>query len=89
VYIRSRRERQELEQLYRDTKNADVRARCEMILLSNEGLSPPKIAHRVRFSRYTVARSIQRYKQEGIAGLDVSTEEGVQTYYARNLQEET
>lgn len=69
VHTLSDREIQELEQLYRDTKNADVRTRCEMILLSNEGLSPPKIAHRVRFSRYTVVRFIQRYKREGIAGL--------------------
>lgn len=63
------REMQELEQLYRDTKDADVRTRCQMILLSNEGLSPPKIAQHVRFSRDTVVRFIKRYKREGIAGL--------------------
>jgi transposase len=40
-----------------------------MILLSNEGLSPPEIAHRVRFSRETVVRFVKRYNDEGIAGL--------------------
>jgi transposase len=69
VHTLSDREIQELEQLYRDTKNADARTRCAMILLSNEGLSPPKIAQHVRFSHDTVVRFIKRYNREGIAGL--------------------
>jgi transposase len=69
VHTLSSKEIQQLEQLYRDTKDADVRTRCDMILLSNQGLSPPEIAHRVRFSRETVARFIKRYNEEGIAGL--------------------
>jgi transposase len=40
-----------------------------MILLSNEGLSPPQIAQRVRFSARTVRRQIDRYEAEGRAGL--------------------
>lgn len=56
-------------QLHRETNDAGVRSRCDMILLSNEGLSPPKIAQRVRFSRYPVARYIQRYEAEGLVGL--------------------
>lgn len=58
-----------LEDLYRQTKVANVRSRCQMILLSNEGLSPPQIAERVRFSRRTVTRNIQRYEAEGLQGL--------------------
>lgn len=69
VHTLSDKEIQQLEQLYRDTKDADVRTRCDMILLSNEGLSPPEIAYRVRFSRETVVRFIKRYDKEGIAGL--------------------
>lgn len=69
VHALSDKELQQLKQLYRNTKDADVRTRCDMILLSNEGLSPPKIAHRVRFSRSTVVRFIKRYNEEGIAGL--------------------
>lgn len=38
-----------------------MRSRCDMILLSNEGLSPLQIGKRVRFS--------QRYEAKGVAGL--------------------
>jgi transposase len=58
-----------LVQIHRETKDADVRSRCDMILLSNEGLSPPQIAQLVRFSRYTVVRYIKRYEAAGIGGL--------------------
>ena len=58
-----------LEHLHRRTENADVRSRCDMILWSNEGLSPPQIAKRVRFSHDTVSRYIARYESEGIQGL--------------------
>jgi putative transposase len=58
-----------LEHLHRETNDADVRTRCDMILLSNDGLSPPQIAKRIRFSRYTVVRFIQRYEAEELQGL--------------------
>jgi transposase len=58
-----------LEKVYRQTQDANVRSRCQMILLSNEGLSPPQIAPQVRFHRRTVTRYIQRYEDEGIDGL--------------------
>lgn len=57
-----------LERLNRRTENAVVRSRCDMILWSNEGLSPPLIAERVRFSHDTVSRYIARYESEGIQG---------------------
>lgn len=69
VHPLSEEEIRALERLYRETHDADVRSRCDMILWSNEGLSPPQIAERVRFSRYTVVRYIQRYEAEGLAGL--------------------
>lgn len=62
-------ERQALEQLHHRTQDADVRSRCEMILLSNEGLSPPQIATQVRFSGRSVRRWIERYEAQGLAGL--------------------
>lgn len=55
--------------LHRETGEANVRSRCDMILWSNEGLSPPQIAQRVRFSRRTVTRHIKRYEAEGLVGL--------------------
>ena len=69
VHTLSAEEIQALEQLHRETDAADVRSRCDMILWSNEGLSPPRIAKRVRFSRDTVVRYIKRYEAEGLAGL--------------------
>lgn len=62
-------EREALLQLHRETQQADVRSRCDMILLSDQGLSPPKIAERVRFSSRTVLRYIERYEAEGLPGL--------------------
>lgn len=58
-----------LERLHRQTEDADIRSRCDMILLSNEGLSPPQIAKRVRFSHDTVSGYIARYEAEGPTGL--------------------
>lgn len=69
VHSLSEQEVQALKQQHRDTNDADVRSRCDMILWSNEGLTPPQIAARVRFSRETVVRYIKRYEAEGLAGL--------------------
>lgn len=69
VHTLSAKEVNALEDLYRRTNEANVRSRCQMILLSNEGLSPPQIGKRVRFSRRTVTRIIQRYEAEGLQGL--------------------
>jgi transposase len=59
-----------LRQVHRRTRQASVRCRCEMILLSHEGLSPPQIAQRVRLSDRTVRRVIERYDADGLAGLN-------------------
>ena len=69
VHTLSTAELDALKTLFRQTSEADVRSRCQMILLSNEGRSPPQIAEQVRFSRRTVTRFIQRYEAEGIQGL--------------------
>ena len=69
VHRLSDEERQALKQRHRNTKASAVRSRCEMILLSDEGLSPPKIGERVRFNGRTVRRYIDRYEADGIAGL--------------------
>jgi transposase len=69
VHELTREEIEALETQHRQTKVASVRSRCEMILLSGEGLSPPEIAKRVRLSDRTVRRTIDRYETEGINGL--------------------
>ena len=71
-------EREALRQLHRETQQADVRSRCDMILLSEQGLSPPKIAQRVRFSSRTVLRYIERYEARA-AGLVAAPEAGLTT----------
>lgn len=76
VHKLSVEEIQALERLHRDTDDADVRSRCDMILWSNAGLSPPRIAERVRFSRRNVTRYIQRYEAEGLPGLNTKPRSG-------------
>lgn len=91
VHALSTEELAALGELYRQTKDANVRSRCQMILLSNEGLSPPQIAKQVRFHRRTVTRYIQRYETEGIEGLLTKPRSGrppkaTETYKALLLQ---
>jgi transposase len=91
VHTLSEEEIAALKQLHRETKDADVRSRCDMILWSNEGLSPPQIAQRVRFSRDTVVRYIKRYEVEGRDGLLTKPRPGrpprvTATYVAKLLE---
>ena len=76
VHTLSDEEAKALKRLHRETNEADVRSRCDMILLSDEGLSPPQIAERVRFSRATVVRFIHRYETEGLQGLHTKPRSG-------------
>lgn len=76
VHTLSDEEIQALEHLHRKTDDADVRSRCDMILWSNAGLSPPQIARRVRFSHDTVVRCIKRYECEGLTGLFTKSRPG-------------
>jgi len=69
IHRLSDQEVEALKQLHGETKDVDIRSRCDMILLSNDGLSPPQIAERVRLSHRTVTRYIQRYEAEGIESL--------------------
>jgi transposase len=57
------------QRLHRETDDADVRSRCDMALWSNDGLSPLRIAQRVRFSRRTVTRHIRCCQAEGLVDL--------------------
>jgi predicted ArsR family transcriptional regulator len=60
---------QQLQELHHHTQMPYLRARCEIILLSDQGLTPPQIAKQVGSSRRTVTRCIQSYEAQGIAGL--------------------
>jgi transposase len=63
-------ERASLDQFYRTTNNADLRTRCQIILLSSEGYSTSQVAKVVRFSEDTVLYWIDRFEAEGLAGLE-------------------
>jgi transposase len=59
-----------LEQLYRQTTNADIRTRCQMVLLSARGRSTVEIAELTLFDQDTVLFWFDRYEADGLAGLE-------------------
>ena len=60
----------ELEELYRSTRNARLRTRAQMVLLAAEQrLVAAEIAGIVRSSEETVRRWLKRYLAEGVEGL--------------------
>ena len=46
-----------------------VRARCQMLLLSAEGWSPPKIARHLAYHPHTVRAVLRRFQERGVTGL--------------------
>jgi len=63
-------ERIALEKHYRKTDNADVRTRCQMILLSSNGYSVAEIAKLTLFEEDTVLYWFDRYEAEKLNGLE-------------------
>jgi len=59
-----------LRQLYRQTKDADLRSRCQMILLSADGHGVAGIARRTLFDENSVLSWFDRYEAEGLPGLE-------------------
>src|SRR5512136_1836923 len=58
-----------LRHLYRRTDNADLRSRCQMILLSAQGRSVAEIAELTFFDQDTVLFWFDRYEADGLDGL--------------------
>jgi transposase len=71
-YIRSLTETElaDLKQLYRQTRNADLRSRCQMILLSAQGHSVPEIACLTFLEEDAVLYWLDRYATENLQGLE-------------------
>ena len=71
-YIRhlNEQERNALRQVYRQTKDADVRSRCQMILLSADGHSVGEIARLTLFDENSVLFWFDRYEAGGLDGLE-------------------
>lgn len=63
-------EKQDLRKLYRQTDQADLRTRCQMILLSAEGYSVAEIASLTFFEEDSVLYWFDRYEAENLVGLE-------------------
>jgi transposase len=61
---------QDLHKLYRQTDKADLRTRCQMILLSAEGYSVAEIAHLTFFEEDSVLYWFERYEADNLTGLE-------------------
>lgn len=71
-YIRSlsKAEEQALRELYRETQNADMRTRCQMILLSAQEHTVSEIAELTFFNEDSVLYWLDRYESQGLSGLE-------------------
>jgi transposase len=65
----STEEQQALRELYRQTEQADVRTRCQMILLSAQGHTVVQIAEWTLFDQDSVLYWFARYEAENLKGL--------------------
>jgi transposase len=63
-------ERTALRQMYRQTKDADLRSRCQMLLLSADGHGVGEIAKLTLFDENSVLFWFDRYEAEGLDGLE-------------------
>ena len=63
-------EKQDLRKLYRQTDKADLRTRCQMILLSAEGYTVADIARLTFFEEDSVLYWFDRYEAEKLTGLE-------------------
>lgn len=63
-------EMQELRKRYRQTDEADLRTRCQMILFSAEGYSVAEIARLTFFEEDSVLYWFDRYEAAGLTGLE-------------------
>jgi transposase len=63
-------QRLELERVRRVAKTPPVvRVRCQMVLLSADGWSPPRIATHLAYNPHTVRAVLRRFQAAGVAGL--------------------
>ena len=71
-YVRSlsNAEQKALRELYRQTQDADVRTRCQMILLSVQEYAVSEIANLTLFNEDSVLFWLDRYESQGLAGLE-------------------
>ena len=78
-YVRSlsKAEEQALRELYRRTQNADIRTRCQMILLSAQEHGVSEISELTFFNEDSVLYWLDRYESQGLSGLEDRPRPGV------------
>ena len=71
-YVRSlsAAEEKALRELYRQTQSADLRTRCQMILLSAQEYAVSEIAELTLFNEDSVLYWLDRYENQGLSGLE-------------------
>jgi transposase len=69
-------ERTALRQRYRQTKDADERTHCQIVLLSADGHTVQQIAQLTYLSEDAVLYWLDRYEQGGLRGLEVLPKSG-------------
>lgn len=71
-YVRrlSKAEEKALRELYRQTQNAGVRTRCQMILLSSQEYMVSEIAELTLFNEDSVLYWLDRYESQDLEGLE-------------------
>ena len=63
-------QRRELEKGYRFGEKHCFRMRCLAVLLKSDGMAASKVGERVDMEQHTVSKWLNRYKEEGIKGLE-------------------
>lgn len=76
-------QRKELESGYRNGKSHAFRTRCQMVLLKSEGRKSQDIADFLRFCQQAVNNWLNRYKTEGIGGLQIKEGRGRRSILSR------
>ncbi len=71
VHSRADEERTAVQQLYRQTNNADLRTHAQIVLLSADGHTVQEIATLTYFGEDTILYWLDRYEQQGLSGLEV------------------
>ena len=66
----SESQRRELERGYRQGEKHCFRMRCLAVLLKADGMSAAKVGERTEMEQHTVAKWFNRYRKEGIKGLE-------------------
>lgn len=69
-------QRKELEKGHRSGKSHSFRTNCQIVLLKSRGRKSEDLAAALGTSEQRINRWLWRYKQEGIAGLEIRTGRG-------------